>query len=128
MDAKAEKPSATTAQISPEIVAAVTQIFQHAIERFIHEAAAGAVAVGTSSPVAATVGAASALPPLSAETREELTTDQAAFYLGRKANTLRIWACRQNGPIKPARTVHGRLAWKTADVRKLLAPGTKAAA
>ena len=56
---------------------------------------------------------------LSDETREALTTDEAAFHLGRKPDTLRYWSTTGKGPIKPLR-VFGRLAWRTEDIRKLL--------
>jgi hypothetical protein len=60
-----------------------------------------------------------AFPPLEAETRTAVPTDCAAFHLGRKPQTLRAWACREDGPIFPLR-IHGRLAWKVADLRKLV--------
>ena len=56
---------------------------------------------------------------LELETRTALTTRQAAFELNRSEQTLRIWACRENGPIRPLR-VNGRLHWKTDDIRCLL--------
>lgn len=58
-------------------------------------------------------------PPLDAETRETLPTDCAAFHLLRQPQTLRGWACLGNGPIHPVR-IHGRLGWRTADLRRLL--------
>ena len=48
-----------------------------------------------------------------------LPTDAAAFYLNRKSQTLRAWACFENGPIRPVR-INGRLAWYVADILKLL--------
>jgi hypothetical protein len=39
--------------------------------------------------------------------------------LSREPQTLRVWACRENGPIRPMR-INGRLAWKVADLRRLL--------
>ncbi|TDG02094.1 DNA-binding protein [Paraburkholderia guartelaensis] len=53
-----------------------------------------------------------------------LTTDEAAVALGLKPQTLHKWACLENGPIRPVR-VGRRLAWSAADVRALLAGGTK---
>jgi hypothetical protein len=48
-----------------------------------------------------------------------LPTDQAAHYLMRRPQTLRIWATgRGNPPIQPIR-VGGRLGWPTAEVKKL---------
>ena len=58
-------------------------------------------------------------PPLELITRPAVDTDSAAYYLGRKAQTLRTWACYENGPIRPIR-VHGRLAWPVDQIRKIL--------
>ena len=57
--------------------------------------------------------------PLDHETRATLPTAEAAFHLNRAQQTLRIWAMRENGPIRPLR-INGRLAWPTADLRRLL--------
>lgn len=51
--------------------------------------------------------------------RDTLPTNEAAHTLNRAAQTLRKWACLENGPIRPVR-VHGRLAWRVADLAKLL--------
>ena len=56
---------------------------------------------------------------LSAETRAVVDTATAAYHLNRQPQTLRGWACLENGPLRPMR-VNGRLAWKTADLRALL--------
>jgi hypothetical protein len=58
-------------------------------------------------------------PPLETVTRPTLETATAAFYLNRRPQTMRIWACRENGPIRPVR-VNGRLAWPVAAIRALL--------
>ncbi len=58
-------------------------------------------------------------PTLESVTSPTLPTPQAAYYLNRAQQTIRIWACRECGPIRPVR-VHGRLAWRTADIRALL--------
>lgn len=58
-------------------------------------------------------------PPLHAVTRPAIDTAAAAYYLNRRPQTLRGWACLENGPLRPSR-VHGRLAWSTAEIRKLL--------
>ena len=58
-------------------------------------------------------------PLLNSVTRATITTDEAAFHLNRKPQTLRGWACHENGPLRPAR-IHGRLAWSVAEIRKLL--------
>ena len=59
------------------------------------------------------------LTPLAAERRSTLSTFEAATHLNRACQTLRIWACRENGPIRPLR-VNGRLAWPVAEIRKVL--------
>ena len=62
---------------------------------------------------------APAFVDLNHETRSAVDTACAAFHLSRAPQTLRIWACKQNGPIHPIR-INGRLAWKVADLRKVL--------
>lgn len=58
-------------------------------------------------------------PPLEQVTRPTVPTDAAAYYLNRKPQTLRAWACLENGALRPVR-ISGRLAWRVADIRKLL--------
>ena len=58
-------------------------------------------------------------PPLAGVTRSHIDTRQAAFYLNRKAQTLRRWACFEDGPIRPVR-VHGRLCWPVEGIKRLL--------
>ncbi|KVN75874.1 helix-turn-helix domain-containing protein [Burkholderia ubonensis] len=50
---------------------------------------------------------------------EVLPTDEAAAALNRKPQTLRKWACLENGPIRPVR-INGRLAWRVSDIQALL--------
>lgn len=57
-------------------------------------------------------------PSLEHVTRPNLKTEEAAHYLNRRPQTLRAWACLENGPIRPRR-VGGLLAWATADVKTL---------
>ncbi len=59
------------------------------------------------------------LVPLERETRSAIPTIEAAGHLSRAAQTLRLWACHENGPIRPIR-VNGRLAWRVSDIRRLL--------
>ncbi len=59
------------------------------------------------------------LVPIEQETRSALPTSEAARHLNRSPQTLRLWACHENGPLRPLR-MHGRLAWRTADIRALL--------
>lgn len=61
--------------------------------------------------------------PLDKEARPAIPTDAAAYYLNRKSQTLRAWACLQNGPIRPIR-INGRLAWKVSEIKALLAGGS----
>jgi hypothetical protein len=56
--------------------------------------------------------------PLDQVTRPNLKTDEAAYYLNRRPQTLRVWACLENGPIRPKR-IGGLLAWSTAEVKAL---------
>jgi hypothetical protein len=57
--------------------------------------------------------------PLEKEARATLTTGEAAAHLNRAAQTLRVWACLETGPLRPIR-VNGRLAWRVSDLRRLL--------
>ena len=61
----------------------------------------------------------SSYPALELVTKPTLTTSEAAYYLNRRPQTLRGWACLENGPVRPIR-INGRLAWKTDDLRRLL--------
>jgi hypothetical protein len=56
--------------------------------------------------------------PLKQVTRPNLTTAEAAYYLNRRPQTLRGWACLENGPLRPTR-ICGLLAWSTATVKEL---------
>jgi hypothetical protein len=58
-------------------------------------------------------------PPLDAETRSTISTEAAAYYLSRKPQTLRAWACLENGPLRPRR-INGRLAWSVAELRMVI--------
>lgn len=59
------------------------------------------------------------LTPLAHETRAALPTPEAAGHLNRADQTLRLWACREDGPIRPIR-INGRLAWPVAELRRVL--------
>lgn len=56
---------------------------------------------------------------LERETRAAVDTATAAYHLNRQPQTLRGWACLENGPLRPVR-VHGRLAWSVAELRRVL--------
>lgn len=58
-------------------------------------------------------------PALELITRPTLETAAAAYYLNRKPQTLRAWACLENGPLRPVR-VNGRLAWSVAEIKRVL--------
>lgn len=59
--------------------------------------------------------------PLALETRPTVETDAAAHYLHLRPQTLRIYACRESGPIRPRRIPgSAKLHWATSDIRRLL--------
>lgn len=58
-------------------------------------------------------------PALNVVTSPVVPTPQAAYYLNRKPQTLRTWACFENGPIRPLR-INGRLAWRIADIKAVM--------
>ncbi len=53
------------------------------------------------------------------ENRSVVPTSVAAYYLNRSPQTLRMWACKENGPLRPIR-INGRLAWSVATIRAIL--------
>ena len=57
-------------------------------------------------------------PPLALVNKPNLTTAETAYYLNRRPQTLRGWACLENGPMRPIR-IGGLLAWSTATVKEL---------
>jgi hypothetical protein len=59
-----------------------------------------------------------------AKGRDTLSTNDAAPAINRAPQTLRKWACLENGPIRPIR-IHGRLAWRVSDLQALLEGGGK---
>ncbi|ART48754.1 hypothetical protein CBP33_11995 [Acidovorax carolinensis] len=58
-------------------------------------------------------------PPLELVNRPTVPTEQAAYYLNRRPQTLRAWACLENGALRPVR-INGRLAWNVAAIRSVL--------
>lgn len=58
-------------------------------------------------------------PPLESVTRPTVETASAAHYLNRRPQTLRGWACLENGPLRPVR-INGRLAWPVSELKKIL--------
>jgi len=63
--------------------------------------------------------AARVITPLAQEPRSAITTAEAARHLNRAEQTLRVWAMREDGPVRPIR-VNGRLAWPVAELRRIL--------
>ena len=61
-------------------------------------------------------------PSLENENRPAVNTEAAAYYLTRKPQTLRAWACLENGPMRPIR-ISGRLAWSVPEIKRLLNVG-----
>ena len=59
------------------------------------------------------------------ENRTVIDTNAAAFHLGRKPQTLRKWACHEDGPLRPVR-IMGRLAWNVADIMRIVSEGSAA--
>ena len=57
-------------------------------------------------------------PPLEQVTRPHVPTEQAAYYLNRRPQTLRGWA--MDGRIVQPRRVNGRLAWPVAEIKRVL--------
>ena len=58
--------------------------------------------------------------PLEQVTKPNLKTDEAAHYLNRRPQTLRIWAMRDGiEGLRPMR-INGLLAWTTAEVKALV--------
>ena len=72
----------------------------------------------SAQPQAATA-ALVAYPPIHEERRPLVETRQAAFYLLREEQTLRVWASQENGPIRPVR-VGRRLGWRMDEIRRLV--------
>jgi hypothetical protein len=60
-----------------------------------------------------------AIVPLDLEQRTHVDTASAAYHLGRKAQTMRVWASTEQGPIRLVR-INGRLSWPVAEIRLLM--------
>lgn len=71
------------------------------------------------SPETRSTAAAPTFPPLELEARPAVSTEQAAYYLNRRPQTLRIWAMREDGPLRPTR-INGRLAWPVCEIKRVL--------
>ena len=58
-------------------------------------------------------------PPLELVNKPNVDTAHAAYLLTRRPQTLRAWACLENGPLRPVR-INGRLAWPVSELRRVL--------
>ena len=64
--------------------------------------------------------------PLDQESRPTVDTAAAAHYLHLAPQTMRIYACRESGPLRPHRLPgSSKLHWATADIRRLLSGSQK---
>jgi hypothetical protein len=63
--------------------------------------------------------------PLEQVTRPTVTTEEAAYYLNRKPQTLRSWASAEPAGVPRPIRISGRLAWPVAAIRELLEGGAK---
>ncbi len=61
-------------------------------------------------------------PPLELVTSPTVPTEQAGYYLNRRPQTMREWAMRENGPLRPIR-INGRLAWPVSELRRICGVG-----
>lgn len=62
------------------------------------------------------------LIPLEKEIRTHISTDECAFFLCLKSQTLRSWGCESmdyDSPIKPIK-VGNKLLWAVKDIKKIL--------
>jgi hypothetical protein len=57
--------------------------------------------------------------PLEKVNKPSLTTEETAYYLNRRPQTLRHWACYGDGPLRPLR-INGRLAWPVNAIKELM--------
>ena len=60
-------------------------------------------------------------PPLEHVMSPGVPTPQAAYYLNRRPQTLRGWACAESYPagLRPIR-VNGRLAWPVDGIKRVM--------
>lgn len=83
--------------------------------------------MNTSKIISDKAGKSTATPSkyvaLQSQVRTTVTTAEAAFHLNRQPQTLRRWACYEDGPLRPIR-VNGRLAWRVDDILRTLDEGS----
>jgi hypothetical protein len=70
------------------------------------------------SPGARRAAITQQFPPLELVNRPTVPTQQAAYYLNRKQQTLREWA--MTGKVIRPNRINGRLAWPVAEIRRVL--------
>jgi hypothetical protein len=73
----------------------------------------------TNTPTPSIAQHVQAFVPLDREQRTHIDTASAARHLGRRPQTMRVWASTEQGPIRPVR-INGRLSWPVAEIRQLL--------
>ena len=74
----------------------------------------------TRQPQALNISEPQQFPPLELESRPRVPTEQAAYYLNRRPQTMRTWAMNTGtGPVSCIR-INGRLAWNVAEIRAVL--------
>jgi len=60
--------------------------------------------------------------PITEQIRTHVSTEEAAFYLCKKPQTMRSWGCASNKsipPIKPIK-IGNKLLWSVKEIKKLL--------
>ncbi len=70
-------------------------------------------------PIANSSGLPAQYLGIQREIRTHVETNAAAYYLSRRPQTLRGWACLENGPLRPIR-INGRLAWPVSELKRVL--------
>jgi len=73
----------------------------------------------TATPATREAHAPQQFPPLELVNKPNVDTAHAAYLLTRRPQTLRAWACLENGPLRPVR-INGRLAWPVSELRRVL--------
>lgn len=119
--AKSESACATSALIRAAAAMHEAATCIAGLEARIGHLEALMASFGSAPPPADQIPTAAPSPPsIDAENRSHVDTSKAAGWLNRKPQTLRTWACHENGPLRPVR-INGRLAWAVADIRRVLA-------
>ncbi len=69
-------------------------------------------------PINRQVTTVAPFPPLDQVSRPHVSTEQAAYYLNRRPQTLRGWA--MTGKVIQPLRFNGRLAWPVAEIKRVL--------